>query len=425
MAVKRLQSDKRGKHETTNAFPNLYGTTAPQTITPPQYDGLIYRTVVGNKYNYEDLRECAQHYVIKLGLDYLCGKLAAIPWRIVPTTKALLANEPAVYTNTIQFLQDILDDLRLTLLYRGLREMMIYGWAPFEVVWGIDKESGNYYPRELKPLLQQYTEIYIDQFGSFDGLRQIYPYVKSYVEISKDDSIVLSHDPIGQNWYGTSALVSVMPLYEQWKVLNNEVQKFFSKVVGSRHVLKFPVGQSRVGTDHNGEPVLKDNAIIAKEILQDAEQNASVAIPQTPQRFVDASAQPQNGWDFEVMADQPGNTPIFNERLKTIEAAMVNAIGFPSMVLLESLSMGGNRALIEGYTRVAQTIVESRNHYLAEVISKTLIDKIVVKNAGEDSSGFFKIEPGNISVEALTMESHPGKQQEQMLQMQQGGGLPQ
>jgi hypothetical protein len=409
MSVPPVPSDAIGGH-LQPSLPNFYGETAPQTTSPPQYDGLLYKTGTGD-YTYRYLRECSQHYVVKLSLDYLCGKLAGVPWTVRPTYQALQANEEATYAKTLAFLEAVMGQLRLDLLYRGLREMLIYGWSPFEIIWGYD--GGLFTVRELKPLLHDYTEIYIDRNGNFDGLRQIFPHTKNYVELPKENSLVLSHDPIGQNWYGTSALQSVLPLYDQWKVLNNEVQKFFSKVVGSRHLLKFPVGQSKVGIDHNGVPIYKDNWEIAKDVLSEAERNASIALPQAPTRVVDAVSSAENGWDFQVLSDTPGNTPYFQQRMKEIEAAMVNACGYPSMVILESLSMGGNRALIEGYTQVAQTVMESRNHYLAREVSRKLLSLIVQKNAGAGFKDFFEIVPGNIDAANLTMENHPSLQQGQ------------
>jgi hypothetical protein len=109
--------------------------------------------------------------------------------------------------------------------------------------------------KQLKPLLHEFTWILVDRDGNFDGFEQRMPHTKARIKLNKDESFIMSVDVIGQNWYGTSVLESTLPLWKQWCKINDQVERFFNRCVGSRIALYYPVGRSVIGETANGEPI--------------------------------------------------------------------------------------------------------------------------------------------------------------------------
>ena len=50
---------------------------------------------------------------------------------------------------------------------------------------------------------------------------------------------------------------ATLPLWKQWCNINNQVERFFNRCVGSRIALYYPVGRSVIGATANGEPIEK------------------------------------------------------------------------------------------------------------------------------------------------------------------------
>ena len=90
----------------------------------------------------------------------------------------------------------------------------------------------------------------------------------------------MSVDVIGQNWYGTSVLESTLPLWRQWCKINEQVERFFNRCVGSRTALYYPVGRSVVGETAGGTPIEMDNAVLAKQTIAAMDQNFGIVLPQ-------------------------------------------------------------------------------------------------------------------------------------------------
>jgi hypothetical protein len=247
--------------------PNLFDKSTAQVIVAPLYDGLLYRTSGTDETpSYKDLRDCSKHPLVKLAIDLLTGELEGVPWRyeLNQDLPPIMARQ---YAGAERWIETNIKRIRNSILTQGIRNMLIYGYSPFEAIYSYNTKNGLYEVKQLKPLLHEFTWILVDRNGDFYGFEQRMPHTKPRIRLNKDESFIMSVDVIGQNWYGTSVLESTLPLWKQWCNINTRVERFFGRCVGSRTALYYPVGRSVIGETPNGEAIDMDNAELAKQTI--------------------------------------------------------------------------------------------------------------------------------------------------------------
>ena len=74
----------------------------------------------------------------------------------------------------------------------------------------------------------------------------------------------------GSLWYGVPLLENIRETYYQWCDANDGAARYDRKVAGGRLVVHYPLGQS---PDGNG--VLRDNSVLAEEILHTLQSSGS------------------------------------------------------------------------------------------------------------------------------------------------------
>jgi hypothetical protein len=384
--------------------PNLFDKSTAQVIVAPLYDGLLYRvTGTDETPSYKDLRDCSKHPLVKLAIDLLTGELEGVPWRY-ELNQDLPPDMARQFSGAEQWIETNIKRIRNSILTQGIRNMLIYGYSPFEAVYSYNTKNGLYEIKQLKPLLHEFTWILVDRNGNFCGFEQRMPHTKPRIRLSKDESFIMSVDVIGQNWYGTSVLESTLPLWKQWCNINTQVERFFSRCVGSRIALYYPVGRSVIGVNANGESIEMDNAEIARESIAAMDQNFGIALPQAPSRVVDQVGSGEQAWRIETFSDTPGNVSVFIERQKQIEELRVNSVGMPVRMFQEGRA-SGSRAELESFTDIAATIMESRNHVLATAIQEQIINHLTLINFGIEH--LVDIQVGNVKQSQLFFERHP------------------
>ena len=385
-------------------LPNLFDKSTAQVIVAPLYDGLLYRVSGYDETpSYKELRDCAKHPLVKLALDLLTGELEGVPWRYEINQEI----PPAVaekYQGVEKWIETNIRRIRSSILTQGLRNMLIYGYSPFEVIYTYNTKIGLYEIKQLKPLLHEFTWILVDRDGNFAGFEQRMPHTKPRIRLNKDESFIMSLDVTGQNWYGTSVLESTIPLWKQWCNINSQVDRFFARCVGSRTALYYPVGRSPIGSDQEGNPIEMDNAEIAKEALAAMDQNFAIALPTTTSRVTEHAGSAEHAWRIETFSDTAGNVPVFIERQKQIEELLVNSIGMPVRMFQEGRA-SGSRAELESFTDISATIMESRNHILATALQEQIINHLTTINFGIER--LVDIQVGNVKQSQLFFERHP------------------
>jgi len=388
----------------TLGSPNLFDKSTAQVIVAPLYDGLLYRySNTDEMPSYQELRDCSKHPLVKLALDLLTGELEGVPWRyeLNPNLPPELIQK---YKGVCQWVETNVNRIRNSILTQGIRNMLIYGYSPFEIIYTYNTKNGLYEIKRLKPLLHEYTWILVDRDGEFCGFEQRMPHTKPRIRLKQDESFIMSLDVVGQNWYGTSVLESTIPLWKQWCNINHQVDRFFNRCVGSRTALYYPVGRSVVGTDGEGKPVEMDNADIARQSIAAMDQNFGIALPQGTSRVVDQAGSGERAWQVDTYSDTPGNVSVFIERQKQIEELLVNSVGFPVRIFQEGRA-SGSRAELESFTDISATIMESRNHILATALQEQIVNPLTLNNFGIDD--LVQIQVGNVKQSKLFMSRHP------------------
>ena len=205
----------------TLSSPNLFDKSTAQVIVAPLYDGLLYRTTGTDELpSYKELRDCSKHPLVKLAIDLLTGELEGVPWRyeLHQELPPVLAEK---YKGAEKWIETNIKRIRNSILTQGIRNMLIYGYSPFEAIYSYNTKNGLYEVKQLKPLLHEYTWILVDRHGDFCGFEQRMPHTKPLIRLNKEESFIMSVDVVGQNWYGTSALESTLPLWKQWCNINS------------------------------------------------------------------------------------------------------------------------------------------------------------------------------------------------------------
>jgi len=397
-------------------LPNLYGKSTAQVTVVPQYDGLLYRVSGYDETpSYKELRDCAKHPLVKLALDLLAGELEGVPWRY-EINQDIPPEVARRFPGVEKWVETNIRRIRNSILTQGIRNMLIYGYSPFEAIYTYNTNNGLYEIKQLKPLLHEYTWILVDENGDFSGLEQRMPHTKPRIRLQREKSFIMSIDVIGQNWYGTSVLESTLPLWKQWCNINVQVEKFFARCVGSRTALYYPVGNSPVGYDQNGNEITMDNAEIAKRTLEAMEQNCGITLPMATTRVVETAGSGESAWRIEPFSDTSGNVSVFIDRQRQIEELLVNSVGMPVRMFQEGRA-SGSRAELESFTDIAATIMESRNHVLATAIQEQIINYLTTINFGIER--LVDIQVGNVKQSQLFLERHPALDPNQTQQQQE------
>jgi hypothetical protein len=357
--------------------------TAPQTYQG-QAAGILtkYFDPTGSQCISESLLKCiAYNDTVRMGIQLILGITSKSSWKIK-------ANEFSPHyekftkpqIDTIQdYLQQNLDKFRDILLNTGLKNQIIYGWQVFERILEWNADAQMTLVKDLKPILQEYTEILVNPNGDFAGIRNIPPYGKM-AEIPKSELLLFNIDVIGQNWYGTSMLVSAAdPFLELCKIqaLSTLLIERLAKRSG---YIKFPVGSTMI----NGEEV--DNADLALDILLGFAKAGYVAIPHELQR--DLTPETSDGW--EVVHQEPtGMTAagIIKDRIDELKSRLINSLGLPARALLDGKF--GSYSSNETYRETAYDILATRLNGLIRSVNEQFIDPLLDLNY--DAPGLFYV----------------------------------
>lgn len=273
------------------------------------------------------------------------------------------------------FIKSNMNELKFELLRTSLMGCLDFGWQGYEKVLRLGKD-GNAYIHKLKPLLQDITEIRIDEDnGSYDGLKQ------GIIVLETPDTLAVAFDVEGTDWYGYPTMKIVETAYDWWNDANESATRHDTKVAGSHWVVHYPIGESTF----NDEVV--SNADIAKNILNTLEASGRIMVPQVFQEFIDG--QPMDAWKIELI--EASSSATFTERLKYLDALKVRAFGFPERAILEG--QFGTKAEAGEHGDFAITNLELRHITLVNFYNKYCVNHLLRVNWGEDYEDTVKITP--------------------------------
>jgi len=352
--------------------------------TPPQIssmvspmDGEMPRpATIGNDF-YRKAREIRRDPTIRMVRELSMAPLLMAEWEYVAADDAPPGAKELV--------ESVMTQMRLPLLRTSLAGMCDYGWQPYEVI-AEQRDDGVSVPR-VKPLLQDLTHILVNAAdGTYFGLRQT-PTVGTrigWVYLLDQQSFVISQDVEGTNWYGEPTLRSLEKTYDESEVVNKSSRKYDAKIAGTHWVIYYPLGTS----DYGG--VTKDNGVIAKELLQQAEAVGGIAVPRSVVSSLDSmNAAMANSeasqWKIELLSDSGKGQQPFTDRQKYLDILKVRAFGFPERSILEG--QFGTKADAEAHADIAVSNLEVRHALVCLQYSLKVVNLVLAWNYGPQAKG--------------------------------------
>jgi hypothetical protein len=357
--------------------------TAPQTYQG-QAAGILtkYFDPTGAQCINESLLKCiAYNDTVRLGIQLILGITSKSNWKIKADEFSPYYEKfsKAQIDNIQSYLQQNLDKFRDILLNTGLKNQIIYGWQVFERILEWNADAQMTLVKDLKPILHEYTEILVNPNGDYAGIRNIPPYGKM-AEIPKSELLLFNIDVVGQNWYGTSMLVSAAdPFLELCKIqfLSTQLIERISKRSG---YIKYPVGSTMI----NGEEV--DNADIAEAVATNLSKAGYTTIPHEQRR--DLTPETSDGW--EIVHQEPTGVnaaSIIKDRIDELKSRLINSLGLPSRALLDGKF--GSYSSNETYRETAYDILATRLNGLIRSVNEQFIDPLLELNY--DAPGLFYV----------------------------------
>lgn len=269
------------------------------------------------------------------------------------------------------WLGEELEDHRSHIMRNGIMGFVEWGWAPFEKVLELNKGTGLYGLRKLKPLLQHNTDILIEEAtGDFTGFKQ------EEVTVPLESSLLCSFDVDGTDWRGNSVYWSTKVATDIWDDVSVAAERYDKKMSGAVWVVRYPIGE----TMYNG--AVLDNQEIAKQILQSLKSSGSLAIPNVVQDSL-AELDQEKGeplWKVELM--ESSGTKTFGERSMYADKLIVRSFGFPERSVLEG--QFGTKAEAEAHGEFAIDAVELMHNELLRPINWHLVNHLVRLNWGSE-----------------------------------------
>jgi len=334
--------------------------------------------------SYSKLRLMRKDSTISLARQLVVAPVLASPWSIEA--------EQDAPPEAKEFINSQMQPMRMHLLRTGMYGCIDFGWQPYEKVFKYDEATGHVVIHKLKPLLQDITDILVEEAnGAYKGLKQE---SNGNVTLEVEDSLLLNIDVEGTYWYGQGLLENCEDPYDDWNAANISVKRYDNKVAGANWVVHYPIGTSMV----NG--VETDNFKVAKTFIAALEGNGAIAIPRRLSDLVDdLNKDSPDAWHIELLGDSSPKQYSQVARFKYLDALKVRALGLPERAVLEG--QFGTKAEAEAHADLAITNMELRHKTLVQLINWHLVNQLLRLNFGQEAENKVYIEPAPIADLAL------------------------
>lgn len=326
--------------------------------------------------SYETYRKMRRHPTIALARALSIAPIVAAEWSIEA--------DEGVPDWQVAFIRDQFIPAREPLVERCLLGGCDYGWQPFEKVFDSYTEPTTGATlvrlRKLKPLLQQMTDILVDEgTGAFLGFKQ------KDLRVPLEKGLLVNFRVEGTEHHGEPLLENARETWNDWQEANKGAQRYDRKVAGSHWVIHYPEGESEIpGLG------LKANAEIAQMMLDSLESSGSIAISDLKKAY---SEQLDNGdnqaWRIELMSDASARQANFIERLRYLDTLLARSLLMPERAILEG--QFGTLAESETQGDIALTLAELTHKHLTRLINWHAVDQLLALNFGEQSRGAIRL----------------------------------
>lgn len=363
---------------------------APAELTGPQVlvegsDGFLGETTSTSWY--KKVREMRRDPTIALARWLVTAPVLAAKWSYEETDGAP--------EGAAEHIKNTFEPARLHLLRNAFFGWIDFGWQPFEKVFVVDEITGLLKIAKFKPLIQDSTKVLIDEkTGAYIGLKQ----GDDGQPLKTEQTLLLSCDVEGTDWYGQAIAKNAEAAYDAWKVADKAAAKYDQRIAGSHWVVYYPLGTSM----YNGKET--DNFEIAKEILAALSASGRVAVPRTVDQLMEdvlnvAGNVKDGGWRIEIMSDTGTSQSAFIERFKYLDTLKVRAFGLPERSVLEGRY--GTKAEAGAHADFAITNMELRHEMACQDINWHAVNQVLTQNWGNEAANTVYIQPSPIADKSI------------------------
>lgn len=369
--------------------------TGPQvltsTITEPRLSKLLPpRETTDSKSFYNFVRIMKKDPTIALVRGLSIVPALASEWSVTATPDAPDTAKAFIAEQMLHW-QDYL--LRSSLL-----GVLDYGWQSYEKVFKVKPSrafGGDAITiSKFKGLMPDHTDILVDpRTGAFIGLENrpnfasggfvdTQSVVGNWITLERNESLLITVEFEGTNWYGESAMENVIIPYKDGVVANETAKRYDTKIAGSTWVLMYPAGSTLLnGTD-------TPNSEIAQTILSTLKASGSLAIPNNVKDAIQdlntGATVPANepAWSIELISSDGNQQSGFVDRLKYLDNLKVRGLGFPERSILEGTY--GTKAESEVQGDFAISNVELRHKSVLTQLNKHAVNQLLRLNYGPE-----------------------------------------
>jgi hypothetical protein len=322
--------------------------------------------------SYKTYRDIRKHPTIALGRAMSMAPIVASDWSIKSNSD--------VPDEWVQLISDTFLPFREMYLEQSIGGGIDFGWQGFEKVFTVD--GGYVVLAKLKPLLQDLTEILIDEHGRFMGFQQ------GTLVLPLANSQLCSFRVEGTQWHGRSLLETARTTYNQWTEANAGAARYDRKLAGSHWVLYYPEGK---------QPDGKANTEVAKEILAALESSGSVAIPTSVTDYVESlgGGDDKRGWKIDIITGGSAQQPTFIDRLRYLDTLLIRSLEMPERAVLEG--QFGTLAESSAMADLAMTNADLTHRAAVRQLNWYAVDQVLAMNFGEEARGKVVIEASPIA----------------------------
>lgn len=296
--------------------------------------------------------------------------------------------EDGATDDMVSFVEGQLFPLRQQIIRQTLTARIDYGWAPYEMVFGLLSDGKVGLPK-LKPLLPELTTILIEKAtGAFAGFEQ------DEMPLPLEYCFLVSWDVEGTYWYGYPLLENIRETFADWTESNEGAKRYDTKMAGAHWIVHYPEGEGVV------DGAARRNFEIARDILRSLESSGGVIVPSSvATRLDELNAETKGGWKIELLSDVPKQYS-FTNRLDYLDKVMVRGIHMPERSILEGTH--GTKAEAGEHKTAALTNLELAAAFVTDEVNRQIVDPLLARNFGEGARGLVRLESAPILDEKLS-----------------------
>lgn len=334
-------------------------------------------------------------YFRKILNDATVRFVRMIAFAPVMATKWIVKAKKGAPDGAADLIQDMMDHVRPDFVENALRGVD-YGWAGFEQIFELVERGphkGRFWLKRLKPLLHDFTSIYITEHGDFNGFNN------NGTIVDPNKALLYTHDGESGNLYGRGRCWNLLEIVPWWRDANDGAARYDRKIAGVFMVCHYPPGKSM---DRNG--VYRENWEIAQTMLDSVAAGKPIAVcnefaGEMENNFLqNISMADRTRWKIELLEDKGSRQPGFSDRLAYLDRQKARAYMTPERTAFEA-QKSGSKADSESHSDVLLMNAVIISSQLARLVSgadtdwNSPINNVLRMNFGDNAVGLIEVVP--------------------------------